>query len=433
MEVSEMNAQSPEGSPARERANVPRWASYAGRTALVLIILAMAGGIATYWLMNRPKAERKQPLAQATLVEVAKVKRGPQRVVVRAMGTAVPSQSIKLSARVSGEVTDISPRFVPGGRFAAGERILQIDPKDYELAVKQRESELAKIQSDLRLEMGQQSVAESEYELLGHQVNQEDEELLLRKPQLAAARAAVSAAQAAYEQAKLDLKRTEVTAPFNMIVLSRNADLGSQVSAGAELASVVGTDEYWVQVSIPVDQLKWIEIPGVGRSEGSPVQVLHETASGGGQSWEGEVARMMPNLEPQGRMAQVLVSVKDPLGLQKPLSERQPLILDSFVRVEIEGTQLDDVVRIERTSLRDGRDVWVMQPDGKLDIRKVAIAWSGNDHVYVSSGLADGDRLVITDIAAPVKGMALRTSQSASAKSAERTSGRQQVSEQRED
>jgi len=378
---------------------------------IAVVILVAAAGISIYWLTHRPKAKRSRPESQAILVQVSRVKPQTHTVTVLAMGTVTPARSIQLQTQVSGQVVQVSPEFMPGGRFKAGERILQVEPKDYQLVVQQRASDLAKAQCDLKVEMGQQSVAKQEYKLLGQKVKAEDMELLLRVPQLAMARAAVSAAQASLEQARLDLKRTSVAAPFNAMVQSRGVNLGSQVNSGTTLASLVGTDRYWVEVSIPVDELKWISVPSRDSKEGSPVRVYYESAWGPKAFRHGVVERLMANLETQGRMARLLVAVDDPLELKSSSRDRHQLILDSYVRVEIQGRGLANVIRVPRTALRDGNRVWVMQPDNTLDIRTVKVVWSGNEHVYVTDGLGEGDQLVTSDLAAPVQGMALRTAE----------------------
>lgn len=396
-------------SPARSRSRLVRWLGYATRVVLVVAVLSAGGAVSAYWLMNRPTAKRRPAPSQATLVAVSQTRAQAHRVVVRAMGTVVPARHIQLASRVSGEIVRVSPALVPGGRFKAGEKILLVDPRDYQFAVQQHASALAKTQSDMRLEMGQQSVAKREYELLGKEVTAEDKDLVLRQPQLATARAAVSAAQASLDKARLDLERTKVVAPFNATVQSRDVNLGSQISVGTPLASLVGTDEYWVQVSLPVDQLKWIDIPGTNSEQGSTVRVHHETAWAAGAFRTGTVERLMTELEPQGRMARLLVAVRDPLALKSAPTQRHPLILGSYVRVELVGREVPDVVRVPRTALRDGERVWAMAPDRTLDIREVTIVWSSNSHVYVAKGLAQGDLLVTSDLAAPVQGMALRT------------------------
>ena len=395
--------------PSEGPGTLTKWLGRLFRLVLTVGLLAAGAGAALYWMTNRPKAERQRPRTEARLVEVTSLQRGSQRVTIGAMGEVVPARSIDLAPQVSGRIVEVSPRFVPGGRFEAGEKILQIERRDFELAVAQRESELLNAQSNLKLEMGQQSVAQREYELLGEEVREGDRELLLRGPQLESARAAVSAAQAALDKARLDLERTVVTAPFNALVQTRRVELGSQVNAGMALASLVGTDRYWVEASVPLDELRWIRIPGHNAETGSPVRVYHDSAWGAGAFREGWVKHLRADLEPQGRMGRLLIGVRDPLHLGVEPARAHPLILDSYVRLEIEGRTLPDVIEVPRTALRDGNRVWIMGPENALLIREVEPAWSGDGKVYVSEGLSDGDLLVTSDLAAPVEGMALRT------------------------
>jgi hypothetical protein len=192
-------------------------------------------------------------------------------------------------------------------------------------------------------------------------------------------------------------------------VQTRRVELGSQVHACIALASLVGTDQYRVEASVPLDELRWIQIPGYNAETGSPARVYHDSAWGAGAFREGRVQRLRADLEPQGRMARLLIGVRDPLHLEVEPAQAHPLILDSYVRLEIEGRTLPDVIEVPRTALRDGNRVWIMGPENALLIRELEPAWSGDGKVYVSEGLSDGDLLVTSDLAAPVEGMALRT------------------------
>jgi hypothetical protein len=163
-----------------------------------------------------------------------------------------------------------------------------------------------------------------------------------------------------------------------------------------------------VEVSVPIGQLQWIQIPGFNSSEGSPVRVYHESAWGPDAHREGRVVRLKTNLEPRGRMAQILVRVEDPLALEQPPRDRRALILGSYVRVEVEGRAVTDAVRVPRTALRDGDHVWTMDEDASLRIHRVEIAWSTEEYVLVRDGIASGDLIITSDLGAPVEGMKLR-------------------------
>jgi len=378
--------------------------------ALLAIAILGAGAVgAVYLYRTKPKSRQRPPRRSGDIVRIMQVRRSSKPITVQAMGTVLPARRTVLQPRISGEVVEVNSELIPGGHFKRGKPVLRIDPTDYDLLVKQRRGELARAEHDLKLEMGRQAIAKREYELLGNGSDaDQDEELVLRKPQLALAQAALTAAQASLAKADLDLKRTKIVAPFNAIVLDKRVDLGAQVTPQTPLATLVGTDEYWVQVSIPVGQLKWITIPRADGEVGSDVTILNDTGWPVGASRQGSVTRLVSDIETEGRMARLLVTVKDPLALDASDGKTPALLIGMYVRVEIDGPELENVLELPRTALRDGRNVWVLGPDNTLDTREVEIAWRGRDTVLIRGGLQDGDRVITSGLAAPVKGMPLQ-------------------------
>ena len=378
------------------------------RVLLPLVVVAAGVAGAARFMATGPKARQKQRVREARLVDAAVVRTTSHRTVVGAMGTVCPARVIDLKPYVSGHIVRVSDEFMPGGRFRTGDTLVAIERRDYDLVVRQRTSDVAQAASNLKLELGQQSVAKREYEMLGQTVKPEDRELVLREPQLASVRARLEAARAALDKAKLDLSRTTVTSPFNAIVRSRDVDLGSHVTSATTLATLVGTDQYWVAVAVPVDRLQWIDVPRTTSEPGSLVRVYNEAAWGRDVFRTGRVCRLESDLETEGRMARVLVTVTDPLSLRRENAGQPTLLIGSYVRVEIEGRVLDSAVSLSRDLLHDGNRVWVIAGDNKLDIRPVTIGFRGRDHVLVTRGLKLGERVVTTDLAAPVQGMPLR-------------------------
>ncbi|MBN1517400.1 efflux RND transporter periplasmic adaptor subunit [Candidatus Sumerlaeota bacterium] len=387
------------------------------KVILPILVLTGATLAAIYLMESGPKSSRQKPVRNARLVETLLAAPIEASVTIEGMGTVKASRVAQLQPRVSGQVIEMSPALIPGGLLSEGEIVLRIDSKDYELNVRQRKAELASIQSELKIEEGQQSIARNEYQLLQKEIAPEDEEWVLRKPQMESAQAKVDTAQAALELAQLELERTKVQAPFNAVVQSRDVNLGMQVNVSTSLATLVGADEYWVTVALPVNQLKWITIPRKTGETGSMVRVYDEAAWGAGIYRTGRVLRLESALEEEGRMAQLLVSVADPLALQ-PENEDQPaLLIGSYVSVEIEGSALEDVYALDRALLRDGDQVWIMTPEDTLEIRLVKVAHRGPEQLLVSEGLSPGERVVVTTLSAPVEGMALRVAESEAASS----------------
>ncbi len=380
------------------------------KIALPIAILCIDLLGSAYLKSSGPKPQRKPPRKMISLVQVMPLQKGDETVSIRAMGTVVPAREVTLESRVSGEIIWMHPEFAPGGFLKAGEEVLRIDPTDYELDLARKKSQVADAAYRLELELGHQAVAKREWELLKGNKSAGDADLALRKPHLQKARADLAAARAELKGAELNLERTRITAPFNAVVRERHVETGSQVAVQERLAELVGTDEYWVQVSVPVDRLRWLRIPRTAEEEGSGVAIRYGTDA---QVRTGTVIKLLSDLEAEGRMARLLVSVDDPLDLSDPASDRPPLLIGEYVQVGIEGRELTDVFRIPRSALRDGARVWIAAPDDTLSIRKVETLWRDTDTVLLRDGLQTGDRLILSDIAAPVEGMPLRVSDAA--------------------
>lgn len=371
---------------------------------MVPLILIAAGGAAwAYFKATAPVIARAEPQRQATVVQVRTVSATDIRTVINAMGTVTPAREVTLKSRVAGEIQSVAAQFVPGGIIKQGEELISLDRADHEIAVQKAQSALEDARAALAMEQGSQTIAREELRLLSELsaevIDQTD--LALRKPQLQQARAAVASAEADLRQARLDLRRTVVRAPFNALVIERDVNVGTYVGAQESLATIVGTDTFWIEAVVPLDQLSQIDFDYPG---GCPVVVRSQ--AGGGRR-QGRVVRIAGKLNETSRMATVIVAVSDPLGLTAQ-DTGIPLMIDDYVFVEITGRQLSGVIELPRAVLQDGDAVWVKDSSDCLDIRTVTLAWKSDDTVYVQDGLTPGERVVISELATPVRGMPLR-------------------------
>lgn len=378
------------------------------KTVLITLGILLAGAATLLLIFNtEPEATRSGATKEtAMLVNTVEVERSNFTPTISAMGTVVPSQDITLSPLVGGEVIDLSENFTPGGYVEQGEILLQIDPADYRNALQQRESELQQAQTELEIEMGRQNVARQDYELLDDSLTNENTALVLREPQLNAARSNVQSAEAAVQQAELNLQRTTIRAPFDAYILSRNVNVGSQVSPGDELARLVGLETYWVESTVPLSHLRWIDIPQNGNG-GSPVTIRNRTAWEENEYREGSLFRLVGALENETRLARVLVEVPDPHGYLQENINQPRLMIGSFVETNIQAQELENVVRLSRDYVRQNDTVWVMEND-TLRIRNADILFRDENYAYITEGLEEGDQVVTTNLTTVVDGSPLR-------------------------
>ncbi|CAA6677241.1 MULTISPECIES: efflux RND transporter periplasmic adaptor subunit [unclassified Lentimonas] len=368
----------------------------------VLFIVVVGAGVVGMKVLKAtgPEAKKRQPKVMQVLVDAMPIEQSDAGVRIEGMGLVVAAREVTLKAQVSGRVLEIAPGLLEGLHVDAGTVLAQIEGDDYELKLEQAASTLELRSAELDLEMGFQRVATREWELLGDSddVMAESSSLALREPQLKQAKAMERSAQSALDQAKLDLSRTEIVAPFNALVLSKSVEVGSMAGMGGEVAQLVSTDAFHVRVSVPVSKLSVLEIPGAEAIV---------SIDGADTPLPGRVISLLGDLDPDGRMARVLVEVKDPLGLESENDERPKLLLGSYVAVELVGHELPGSVTIPRNTLHNGDNVWVVGEGSKLEIRPVSVIWKNRDTVVVGSGVNVGERLITSPLSFAADGMAV--------------------------
>jgi RND family efflux transporter MFP subunit len=376
--------------------------------ALSIGVIVAAFAVAFSLVATKEEPPRAEKPLEGTLVEVIQISTDRHEVELHAKGTVVPAREIVLQTELGGRVVWQSPELVAGGRFTTDQPMLRIDPRDYQLAVESYRSRVNRAKLDLSIEARRGEVAKREWSAFGEMdVSEEQRALAQREPQFEANRLALKAAQSALKKAQLDLSRATLRAPFNAMVVSESVDTGQLLSPQTAVARLVGTDEYHVQVSVPVASLRSARVRNAD-APGSAVRIFQRV---GQETIErrGEVIRQLPDLDPGGAMARLLVNIENPLGKRGDL----PLLLGSFVDVAIRAESIADAIRLPRMALRNGRNVYVMNEQDQLEIRDVQIAWTEPDTVLITGGLGTNERIVTSRIATPVPNMLLRTAQPA--------------------
>lgn len=373
---------------------------------LIAIVLAAAVLCAIFFMLTRPETKKRNLRLLPSEVEVVELEQSFSKAMVQSMGTVEPSKIIDLVAEVGGKVVWVSPKLVDGGRFTKNEPMLRIDKTDYEIALEQRKAELALADRDMLAEKGKAASAKIIEETSTIKSNKKARALRMRIPYLQAATANLAAAKMRLKQAELDLEKTELVAPFDLLVLAEDVEVGYFVRMESTVAEVVGTDEFWVRAAIPLQNAKMLNIPGINSDTGSKAIIKMNGSNASSGVREGEVIRLLGTLDKTGRMAKLIVTVKDPLGV-KTGDKAHPLLINSFVDIELEGKDLAGCVRIPRKFIRENDTVWILGKENKLDIRSLEIVWEDRDSVYACKGVAAGDKIVITSGLVPVEGMTL--------------------------
>ncbi|MDA0748486.1 MAG: efflux RND transporter periplasmic adaptor subunit, partial [bacterium] len=359
------------------------------RVLVPLLILVAGGGILSLLLWTRKAPQRQEKIYRGPLVEAVVVGTETVQIVVKGQGTVRPGARVDLVPQVAGLVVWKSAELEPGGYFSRGDVLFRIDPEDYKLGLTQTEAQVARAAYRLDLMRQEAALARQEWEALqqdGGATREAPSPLVLQAPQLRSAQADFDAAQAQAAEARLYLKRTEVHAPFDGRVRSVHIDEGQFVAPGKPVGQLYSTEDADIMVPVADEDMAWFDLSSPGVPGAFPTAVVTTTFGGRPYAWQGHMVRTEAEVDLQSRMVHLVVNVPHPYAVNGP--DDVPLMAGMFVDVAITGKAVSGVRVLARSALRNGAFIWVVGPDGRLQVRPVQVVRAEAERVLVYADLA---------------------------------------------
>jgi RND family efflux transporter MFP subunit len=369
------------------------------RMALVAGILAVSvGGMAALSTL-KPEPPTKETENFDLLVDIVVLEVSTENFEIKSQGTVRPRTQTTVSAEVSGSIVGISPKFIAGGVFQAGEVLMRIDPTNYTVAVTKSEALVNQRQIEFD---GAQKLRSQGYRA---------------ESELASAAAALASAQAELVAAQRNLERTNIRLPYEGMVLSKDADLGQFVNPGTPIGVTFATNFAEVRLPLTDQDLAFIEIPGTAEitktgGANGPAVKLSAIQKGRLTEWEAQIVRSEGVVDERSRVTYSVARVVDPYKLHKPGTA---LPIGTFVAATISGSNAVDVIRVPRTAIRGSNQLLFVDAENKIEIRSVEILRADTRFAYISGGAQAGERITVTAIETPTNGMSVRTEESISA------------------
>ncbi len=373
------------------------------------LLTAAVLGIAIL-MLTKPAVSTQPPTLAVPLVRVVVAQVISHRFVVRTHGTVAPRTQTELVPEVAGRVEWVSPALISGGSFEAGDALLRIERSDYNVAAEQARAALSRAQSEFQraereLER-RKKLAAREFASAAQLEDAESQERVTA--------AVLREARARVERAELDLARTELRAPYAGRVREKSVDVGQFVNRGQGLATIYAIDYAEVRLPVPDEELAFLDLDALeparldpGTATG-PLVTLRADFAGRPHEWQGRLARTEGEIDPRSRMVHVVARVEDPYG-RDAKDGRTPLAVGLFVEAEIEGQSIERAVLLPRAALRTGNRVLVVDAENRLRFREVEIARRVGDELVLSSGVASGERVVVSPLQTVSDGMSVRT------------------------
>ena len=365
----------------------------ARRIVLIVGILGVAVVVSVLLSTIRKEPPKKPVENLAMLVEVVELEPVDARFPVRSQGTVRPRTETVLSAEISGAIVDISPKFVAGGVFEAGETLMRIDPTNYKVAVIQAEA----------LARQRQIEYEGAKKLRSQGYRAESE--------FASAAAALATAEADLVRAQRNLERTFIRLPYAGMVRTKETDLGQFVNPGTRVGVTFATDYAEVRLPLTDRDLAFVDLPYAAEitataETSGPDVVLSAEQRGRRVEWPARIVRSEGVVDESSRVTYAVAKIEDPYALD---SEHVPLPMGTFVTASIEGLAMQGLLRVPRHALHGSDQLLFVDGENRLRIRSVSILRADAEFAYISGGADAGERVILTAMESPINGMPVRT------------------------
>ncbi len=363
------------------------------RLIMVLLFAAFGAAVAGgywYWQKSSPgegagKSEKAKgkgkgrggPLTVNAVQAVAK----PMPVLIDAVGTVEPEQSVQIRAQVSGVLQAV--QFKEGDKVKAGQLLFQIDPRTFQAQYNQAVAALARDKAQLENAKAQQQRLEP---LLKREfITRQEYDVAVTSSR--SLEATLQASQAQVEQAKIQLDYARITSPISGRTGQLSVKPGNLVGAsggGVPLVTINSTDPVLVSFSIPERQLE--DIRRFQGEKGMRIEILPDRS--GPPVATGKLVFVDNTVTPQTGTVLLKTRVDN---------AKESIWPGQFVNVRVVLTVEPEAVVVPEVAVQPGQDgpfVYLIGAEDKVEIRPVKVSRQIGSEVVIASGVSAGDRII---------------------------------------
>ncbi len=366
----------PEG--ATRRAVAPARRRWRGWLAALIGLGAVGAGVAMrddlIALLPRhappPAAAAPAEPPPSLTVVVAEAAPRPLARIVVGDGSVVAWQELVIGAEAGGlRVAEVAVE--EGDAVRQGQLLVRLDDALLRAALGAAEAAVA--EADAALRVARQELARAiDLVRTGSATRQTVEQ---RESTAAQAEARLASAAARREEAGARLAQARIVAPADGVVSKRVALLGSVTAAGQEMVRLIRDGRLELDARVPELELGLLR-------PGQPVRVTH-----GDRVVMAELRAVAPTVTPETRLGTVHVALPPDAGLRPGM----------FARAEIlPGTAPGLTVPQPAVLFREGRPAVLVVQEDRVSLRSITTGRRQDGHVEVTSGLAAGERVVVS-------------------------------------
>ena len=358
-----------------------KWLTTSRRNALLVLLGLVLVALAIWFFTNGDPGEDKGRGRPSATVGTAKATLADVPVTLTAIGTVQPVVQATVRTQLSGVLFSIE--FQEGQQVTKGQRLAQIDPRPYQLALSEAEGNLARDRATLAAA----HVDLERYQTLLRQDSIAAQQVDTQAATVKQLEGTVEADQAQVGNAKLNLSYTAITAPVSGKVGLRQADIGNYLTPGDAAGIVVITQTAPIDVAFAVPQ---DQVPAVQRrvQSGAELPVTAHDQYGDKALAQGRFL----TFDNQSDTTTGTVKAKARFA-----NTEATLFPSQFVNVTIVVDTLSQAVTVPVTAIRHGSQgdfVFILAADQTAKLQTVKLGPSDGAKTVVLSGVKAGDTII---------------------------------------
>jgi len=424
---------------------------------LIIIVPVICGiGLFTMMKANKTPPVRLEDLERVRAVRVMTLKKTTVAPRTKGYGYVQADRTWQAIPEVSGQVVVMNEKIKKGYFIKKDELLFKIDTRSYGLAESRGVAEVMNL--DARLKELEQSRKNTEHLLIiekralklavqeldrkrklydkqfisASDLEKEETSFLSRQTsvnslkntlklipaQKKALLAQKRSGESSVAERRLDVSKTEIRAPFNGRISRVNVERLQFAPAGIVLLEAESIDRAEIPVQLsPREFFKLLprnlkqafthvpDIDTIRRAIGISARVRLPLDENRIIEWEGQFSRTGEAIDPATGTLTFFVTVDNPYAGLIP-GKRPPLATNMYVEVELSGKVLEDRFVIPRSAVHDTY-IYICTPENRLKIHKIKTEFSMGDLTVLTNGVAEGERLVLSDLVPAVDGMKL--------------------------
>jgi RND family efflux transporter MFP subunit len=409
----------------------------------ILMAAILYGG---YFFMNRmieakEVPSKRPPFKTVYTVDTVVAKSGNYQPSMVVYGEVQAAKTVDLRSLVGGQIVNVSPNLLVGGRVEKGEVLFEVDKFNFETAmsgakstvietrarVSENEALIAVEEARINSLREQLKLAQSdlkrikqlknrgsateraveERELIVSQraqaLEQSQLNLIVQKSRVEQLKAVLARAERGVVEAERNLQDTSLLAPMTGVIRENNAAVGRLISVNDMVVSMYRDDKLDVRFTLTDQRFGRIQSDKQGVI-GREVEIIWVV---GGEEfrYRATIERISAQITSDRGGVEVIASITDNI-------ENNALRPGAFVEVIVPDKSFEGNYRIPETALYNNDTVYV-SIDGELAARNVKVLARDGDAIIVDGAIKDGDIILVTRIAEISEGLKVRPPETA--------------------